>query len=200
MFPFSFRTSTAEFESRFEIAEEKLLEIAKRRSTRPTHSWDVTTLDTHIPRAAVPCLRPATTDEEKTLKIHSVKVVSKEPIRDVPKNDTAQIPLVLLHGYMNCGQYFYRNFAGLSRHFRTIYSVDLLGWGLSSRPPFEQVMESDTIKSAEDFFVESLEAWRKMVRVKTIASSRAIFGLDPTSSTIISTHRMDRLTSYSTEE
>lgn len=54
--------------------------------------------------------------------------------------------------------YFYRNFAGLSRYFDTMYSLDLLGWGLSSRPRFDP--KDSNMETAEAFFVESLEAWR----------------------------------------
>jgi cardiolipin-specific phospholipase len=36
----------------------------------------------------------------------------------------------------------------------------MLGWGLSSRPSFDHVVDRKSVKSAEDFFVESLEAWR----------------------------------------
>ena len=78
------------------------------------------------------------------------------------------MPLVNLHGYMNAGAYFYRNMGDLCGHFQSVYAVDMLGWGLSSRPSMDEVKESDTILSAEDFFVESLEAWRSMVRVKSI--------------------------------
>jgi pimeloyl-ACP methyl ester carboxylesterase len=174
MFPFSFWTSTAEFVSRLQITEAKLLEIAQRYSTRPADSWELKTFDTYIPRSAVPCLKPAKTDEEKTLKIHCVQVVSKEPINDLPENETTQTPLVNLHGYMNAGAYFYRNLGGLSSYFRNIYAVDMLGWGLSSRPSFNEVIESGTIKSAEDFFVESLEAWRSMVRVHNNIASTGV--------------------------
>ncbi|KAL9178308.1 hypothetical protein ACHAXT_001736 [Thalassiosira profunda] len=92
-------------------------------------------------------------------------------------------PLVLLHGYANGSLYFYRNLMGLSHYFGSIYALDLLGWGLSSRPKFELIagdeggdIEIDKslskedkailktkqkVSSAESFFVESLESWRK---------------------------------------
>ena len=74
---------------------------------------------------------------------------------------------------------------GLSHHFGSIYALDMLGWGLSSRPKFDLLTaDDDTIKnndrininddddkvsietkrkvtSAESFFVESLESWRQ---------------------------------------
>lgn len=94
-------------------------------------------------------------------------------------------PLVLLHGYANGALYFYRNLMGLSRHFGSIYALDMLGWGLSSRPAFDVVpagkdvdAEDDDgsqggasgklstkaqrkVYAAESFFVESLESWRR---------------------------------------
>ena len=53
---------------------------------------------------------------------------------------------------------------GLSEsHFGgKVFALDLLGWGLSSRPEFKiQKGDGDEINAAEGFFVESLEAWRK---------------------------------------
>ena len=53
---------------------------------------------------------------------------------------------------------------GLSeKHFGgKVFALDLLGWGLSSRPKFEMLKgDGDEISTAEEFFVESLEAWRK---------------------------------------
>jgi cardiolipin-specific phospholipase len=91
--------------------------------------------------------------------------------------EDAEPPLVLLHGYCNGSLYFYRNFMGLSHHrFSRIYALDCYGWGLSSRPYFDmdqlqKATESTTtshddvtkkqVASAETFFVESLESWRK---------------------------------------
>ena len=75
---------------------------------------------------------------------------------------------------MNGGAYFYRNFVGLSTYYRSIYALDMLGWGLSSRPDLSVsnlVLSKSTInkvekeqaivQATEDFFVESIEAWRK---------------------------------------
>ena len=113
------------------------------------------------------------------------------------KQSRPPAPLVLLHGYANGSLYFYRNFMQLSHyHFPTIYALDMLGWGLSSRPNFDPVLvyngddkntqnsnngetnnndaknrcntssngkdaNNSQVLSAENFFVESLESWRK---------------------------------------
>ena len=98
---------------------------------------------------------------------------------------------------MNGGAYFYRNFLSLSQYFTKIYALDQLGWGLSSRPSFSNyftkaianlsngnidknagrgsMIDSDengettmTVRIAENFFVESLEAWRKAMNIDSM--------------------------------
>lgn len=132
-------------------AEARLLKFAPRfgKSNEST----LETLDTKIPCSVVPlkthsCGVYSDSDGEYTM--HSVHVSS-----DKAPHTT---PLVFLHGYMNGSAYFYRNLIGLSTYFSSIHSVDLLGWGLSSRPAYKLLAEST--ENAEDFFVESLEAWR----------------------------------------
>jgi cardiolipin-specific phospholipase len=150
-------------------AEAKLLEFAKTFGTRSRNSYNVQVFDTKIPRSCVPLkpLVPSTftccdldTVQEKSpsediLTIHGVQVQSQ--VYD--KQNTTETPLVLLHGYMNASAYFYRNWVGLSQYYQSIYAIDLLGWGLSSRPPFDDLLD-DSLQTAEDFFVESLEHWR----------------------------------------
>lgn len=65
---------------------------------------------------------------------------------------------------MNGGAYFYRNFVGLSRAFHNIYALDLLGWGLSSRPKVAKHHYSSP-SDAEDWYVESIEAWRTVEKI-----------------------------------
>lgn len=64
-------------------------------------------------------------------------------------------PLVLCPGYGAGTGFFFRNLDGLAQAFR-VFAVDWLGTGLSGRPAFTA---SDRA-SAEDFFLESLNAWR----------------------------------------
>ena len=104
-------------------------------------------------------------DDSSSLIIHGVKVTSSTNNNNSNSNSNSNInktstPLLLLHGYANAALYFYRNLSGLTRHhYATIYALDMLGWGLSSRPHF--VTEEDTVRGAEKFFVESIEAWRE---------------------------------------
>lgn len=172
-------------------AEKRLLDFAKKYTERSPDSWELKTLDTPIPRSVVPLKSNATSttaagdgdsrsrfdqegEEEDTFVMHCVHAVSASKLNstttttgqssNVTTTTTAASPLVMLHGYMNAGAYFYRNLGGLSEYFESIYAVDMLGWGLSSRPSFDDVQDSSSIRSAEDFFVESLEAWRSIVR------------------------------------
>lgn len=72
--------------------------------------------------------------------------------------------LVILHGYGAGLGFFYKNFDALSRPAGwRLYALDMLGMGRSSRPHFR--MRSKTreqqIHEAEDWFIDSLEEWRK---------------------------------------
>lgn len=74
------------------------------------------------------------------------------------------------------GAYFYRNFGGLSKYFPSIYALDMLGWGLSSRPEFNQIVNGTSSEAAEDFFVESLEAWRSEQNIDRMILAGHSFG------------------------
>lgn len=76
-------------------------------------------------------------------------------------------PVVLAHGYGCGGAVFLpciqQLFATLVKHntadcsLPSVHVIDWLGCGLSSRPKFE----CQTSRQSEDFFIESLEQWRK---------------------------------------
>eukprot|EP00878_Enallax_costatus_P023828 GHUV01025380.1.p1 GENE.GHUV01025380.1~~GHUV01025380.1.p1 ORF type:complete len:414 (+),score=72.62 GHUV01025380.1:55-1296(+) len=70
--------------------------------------------------------------------------------------------LVLMPGYGAGTGFFYRNLDGLSRAFK-IFAVDWLGTGLSGRPAFTGTDRATT----EDFFLESLNAWREKQGLKS---------------------------------
>lgn len=196
MFPFSLFT-TIKISDRLESlrdAESKLLEYAKTRFVHSDHSHSFELFDTPIP---IPSVLEAKADDAKKNKqkkcqvfddvehysLHGVKVVNHQLSSDLSsaekKASSSPAPLVLLHGYANGSLYFYRNLHGLSKFFGQIYALDMLGWGLSSRPTFKlqndnaaaaansddndssnNNNDSSGVKSAEQFFVESLEAWR----------------------------------------
>jgi cardiolipin-specific phospholipase len=71
--------------------------------------------------------------------------------------------LVMLHGYGAGLGFFYKNYEALSRTKGwKLYSLDLLGMGRSSRPPF-RIHAKDRegkITEAENWFIDALEDWR----------------------------------------
>jgi cardiolipin-specific phospholipase len=79
-------------------------------------------------------------------------------------NEETEQNLVIIHGYGAGLGFFYKNFEPLSRakgwH---LYALDMLGMGRSSRPPFhiKAKTREKQIAEAEDWFVDSLEEWRK---------------------------------------
>ncbi|WLF81376.1 hypothetical protein PVL30_005173 [Lodderomyces elongisporus] len=72
--------------------------------------------------------------------------------------------IVLIHGYAASLGLFIDNFELLSRVPGVkIHAIDMLGFGLSSRPKFPS-FPSDTkedIYKVEDWFIDSIESWRK---------------------------------------
>lgn len=71
-------------------------------------------------------------------------------------------PLVLLHGFGGGVGLWAQNLDVLSQ-LRPVLALDLLGFGLSSRPQF-----SSEPKKAEEQFVESLEQWRRTLGLETM--------------------------------
>ena len=77
--------------------------------------------------------------------------------------------LVMLHGYGAGLGFFYKNFDGLSRAKGwKLYALDLLGMGRSSRPPFRITAKDreGSITEAENWFIDSLEEWRKIRKLE----------------------------------
>jgi cardiolipin-specific phospholipase len=154
----------------------------------------LTLFDTPIPRRSLASLKPGCTwtlsgkQEPEHLVMHGVQVhplttastatksEQQLAIKGAQATDTDAPPLVLLHGYANGALYYYRNLVGLSQHFRQgVYSLDLLGWGLSSRPHFKLI--DNSVEAAESFFVDSLEEWRKFDKIdKMILAGHSMGG------------------------
>lgn len=161
---------TLALQRRLRAAEQRLLALYAPTFATPVGDSTTTTtttwqaVDTPIRRSIVPLEGGRHVDlvghNNETVDLytmHSIRVTSNREEDNQSNAKTA--PLVLLHGYMNGGAYFYRNVHALSRYFGTVHAVDLLGWGLSSRPRWPRAMKMSP-QAAEDFFVESLEAWR----------------------------------------
>ncbi|KLU81936.1 alpha/beta hydrolase [Magnaporthiopsis poae ATCC 64411] len=78
--------------------------------------------------------------------------------------------LVVVHGYGAGLGFFYKNFEPLSRlKGWKLYALDMLGMGNSSRPAFKLPKSKDPIertREAEDWFVDSLEEWRRIRKIE----------------------------------
>ena len=97
----------------------------------------------------------------KTEYIHTLQTTGEN------KNDD----LVLVHGYGVGLMNFYKMLGTLSKQYK-IWSIDLIGMGASSRPDFNLKTTEDTI----DYFVESIEEWRKSVGLESFYMSGHSFG------------------------
>jgi cardiolipin-specific phospholipase len=171
MMLFSTASHIAVLMEKMRSAETGLIEMARRFGERNNiYSFNMETFDTQIPASVLPfkketCWSPfGTTAEEskEELSMHAIRVTKER--RDTTRRQSlpqseSQYPLVIIHGYMNGALYFYRNLLGLASFFDSVISVDLLGWGLSSRPSLSR-LKDNSVATAEAFFVESLESWR----------------------------------------
>ncbi|KAI0478486.1 alpha/beta-hydrolase [Xylariaceae sp. FL0804] len=76
--------------------------------------------------------------------------------------------LVMLHGYGAGLGFYYKNYEPLSRlKGWKLYSLDWLGMGNSKRPPFKVNAKDpdEKITEAENWFIDSLEEWRKIRKI-----------------------------------
>ena len=185
MFFFSSPSIASRIEA-FRVAEQQLLGYAKTRfghSNQDPSRHEFELFDTPISKPEV--IKKSSTK----CQIHESSITDEHSIHGVKVTNTqlgegdSPAPLVLLHGYANGSLYFYRNLMGLSQHFGHVYALDMMGWGLSSRPKFDLVTDESVfegsvheiadvdddlkkstrqkVAAAELFFVESLESWRK---------------------------------------
>jgi cardiolipin-specific phospholipase len=103
-------------------------------------------------------------------------VLDKNGISDIARDEnkvlnpeqtgekTDRHPILICHGFGTGVGFFFKNLLPLSTMTeRRVYALDWIGMGRSSRPLFPWVKRSsdkDT-EDAIDYFVESVEAWRK---------------------------------------
>jgi len=118
--------------------------------------------------SSVDCQVNSVSDADEHMLLHSVKISNDKghSKNNIFQKSEQTVPLVLQHGYANAALYFYRNLYGMCLgHFSEIHALDMLGWGLSSRPKF-LTEKNNELRSAEKFFVESLEEWRKANKIE----------------------------------
>lgn len=127
-------------------------------STTDPHSASTTSppsADPYGPRECTSTLVPLS-GKNRVLNEFSITRTEEPP---------AKHHLVILHGYGAGLGFFYRNYDALSRiPGWKVWSLDLLGYGRSSRPPFAiHAKDPDAkITEAEDWFIDALEEWRKI--------------------------------------
>ena len=85
--------------------------------------------------------------------------------------DPSKQPLVLIHGYLGSGVIFFKILKYLTDHFYVI-TIDMLGMGRSSRPEWKAV----TVEEAEDFFVSSIEEFRRSMELDCFLLAGHSFG------------------------
>ncbi|KAI0316977.1 alpha/beta-hydrolase [Amylostereum chailletii] len=94
--------------------------------------------------------------------INTVTMKATSPSPDAPP------PAVVLHGYGAGLGFFFLNFPTLAQwagsRGSSVYALDWLGMGRSSRPPFRIKAKREDVSArvseAESFFIDSLEQWR----------------------------------------
>lgn len=101
--------------------------------------------------------------------IHTIEAETSSTAAMTTKSDP---PLVIMHGYGNGIGYLFRNLMPIAEALKTrkVFGIDMLGFGLSSRPDFFKTIKAagedpSTVSGAENFFVESLEKWRSEQKI-----------------------------------
>ncbi|OQV12719.1 Protein ABHD4 [Hypsibius exemplaris] len=84
-------------------------------------------------------------------RIWTVSMNTEQPI--------SETPIVLVHGFGGGVGMWAQNLDALASR-RPLYAFDVLGFGQSSRPAFSTIAET-----AESQFIDSMEAWRKEMKL-----------------------------------
>jgi len=110
----------------------------------------------------------------KTVNVMNVPIMlngKEETIHTTRSGDDQKEDLVLLHGYLVGLASYFKMMKDLSQHYR-VWCIDLIGMGLSSRPLFTCQSTEETI----EYFVESIEQWRKKVGIERFHLAGQSFG------------------------
>eukprot|EP01017_Pseudomicrothorax_dubius_P005771 TRINITY_DN11528_c0_g1_i1.p1 TRINITY_DN11528_c0_g1~~TRINITY_DN11528_c0_g1_i1.p1 ORF type:complete len:348 (+),score=51.41 TRINITY_DN11528_c0_g1_i1:148-1191(+) len=110
-------------------------------------------------------------DFAKEIEYHDVHLDSTTYIHMTRCGNEKNPVLVLLHGYGTCNAYFAPILPKLAQHYN-IYCLDHPGAGLSSRDPKDFTSTEECL----DYFVDSLELWRKKVGLTSFFLGGHSFG------------------------
>ncbi|EPZ36040.1 Alpha/beta hydrolase family domain-containing protein [Rozella allomycis CSF55] len=114
----------------------------------------------------------------KEIHIHTLSVDHANGVGDIILDDASTFVdmksnnddiIVLCHGYATGLGYYYKNFKSISEKTgRRVLAFDWLGMGRSSRPkfPFNKFKTIQDTEKTIDYFIESLEEWRKCHRLR----------------------------------
>ncbi|CCH42227.1 hypothetical protein BN7_1771 [Wickerhamomyces ciferrii] len=112
-------------------------------------------------------------DGKRIAKIENVDIGNNQHIhefniRNIQDESLKDDHVVLVHGYGAALGFFYKNFDSLTeKHGMNLHALDLLGYGLSSRPKlpkFNEISLKD-VETVENFFINSIESWRKAKKI-----------------------------------
>lgn len=103
----------------------------------------------------------------QTYDINTIETTQADLDPDVK---LCEYPLVLVHGFGGGLGLYVKNIDDLATQFK-VYAFDTLGFGKSSRPRFPSEPEE-----AENFFVDSIESWRKAMNLDRIILLGHSFG------------------------
>ncbi|KAJ2492753.1 hypothetical protein IWW37_001199 [Coemansia sp. RSA 2050] len=111
--------------------------------------------------------------------IHTLAIRNGGKLVDV-ETQSPRRNLVMTHGYFTGVGFFYRNYRDLSQvDGWDVYAIDWLGMGRSSRPTYKSLRnegDDKRVSHAEEFFVESLEEWRKRMGIEKMTLCGHSFG------------------------
>jgi cardiolipin-specific phospholipase len=116
-------------------------------------------------------------DGRREGKIYNVPIDSKNNVHEFNvKNIEARAGkedhVVLIHGYGAALGFFYNNFDSLTeRPGINLHALDLLGYGLSSRPKFPKQIQKNTVEDVEKVKTFSLKVLKSGELLKRLISS-----------------------------
>lgn len=93
----------------------------------------------------------------QSLNVECTLVQTPSGLINQIRTPSGKPPLLLVHGWGGALGFWRNNIAGLAENY-TVYAIDGLGWGLSSRPTFE-----GTGDEAVTFWVQAIEEWVEAV-------------------------------------